>query len=85
MPEIKKKIPLFGRETDVTDVPVLKASEPWSEYELEDGSVLRVRNVPTSVLRIDGQYNADGTPLYLILTTPVVNLVKTSDHLRRQS
>jgi hypothetical protein len=63
---------ILGKEIDVADVPIASMNELPNIYELEDGSVLRVRNVVTSILRIEGQFNPDGTPVYLVLTTPVV-------------
>jgi hypothetical protein len=84
MPETKKKIPLLGREAEVADVPIVKSNEPWSEYELEDGSVVKFKSVASSVLRIEGQYNADGTPIYIVLSSPVVIVVSASDKLRKK-
>jgi hypothetical protein len=84
MPEVKKTIPLLGREVEVADVPISKSTEPWSEYVLEDGSVVRFKSVATSILRVEGQYNpADGLPVYLVLSSPVVNVVSAPDNLRQ--
>ncbi len=77
MAEIKKKLPLFGHEIDVSDVPVKKPEENFTRYELEDGSVIKVKNVLTSVLRVDNQWLPDGSPVYIVLATPVVS-VETS-------
>ncbi len=78
MPELKRTIKVFGVDTPVTDVPVSKTlSEHFSEYELEDGSVLRIKNVPNSILRVDGQFNADGRPVYLVYMTPVVSVISS--------
>ena len=68
MPETKKKLDIFGHETDVTDVPIAEATECFNEYVLEDGSVLRVKTVATSILRIEGQFTPDGKPVYIVLT-----------------
>jgi hypothetical protein len=77
MPELKRKIPLFGKEVDVADVPITRATENFSEYELEDGSMLRVKSVVTSILRVEGQFNpVDGSPVYLVLTNPVTTVLK---------
>jgi hypothetical protein len=85
MPEVRKKIPILGRETEVVDVPVAKATEPWNEYELEDGSVVRSKNVVTSILRIEGQHNPnDRLPIYLVLTSPVIQVVSSPEHLRKK-
>ena len=72
MAEQKRTMTILGKEIDVADVPIASMNELPNIYELEDGSVLRVRNVVTSILRIEGQFNPDGTPVYLVLTTPVV-------------
>ena len=74
MPETKKKLPLFGHEIDVSVVPVKSAEEHFTRYELEDGSILKVKNVMTSVLRVDGQWLPDGSPVYIGLSTPVVSV-----------
>lgn len=76
MAETKKKLPIFGTDTEVADVPVVRAEENFSYYELEDGTTLKVKNVATSILRIEGQFNPppDGRPIYLVLTSPVVNV-----------
>jgi hypothetical protein len=84
MPETKKKIPLFGHETAVADVPITKSTEPWSEYELEDGSVIRFKSVAASVLRFEEQYNADGMPIYIVLSSPVVVVASAPENLRKK-
>src|ERR1700683_5399043 len=78
MPEEKKKLTIFGAEIEVSKVPIRKATEFFNEYELEDGSVLRVKNVATSILRIEGQFNpASAEPIYLVLTSPAVSVEKS--------
>ena len=77
MAEQKRKMQIFGKEVDVTDVPTTSADEKFNEYTLEDGSKLRVKNVVTCVTRIDDQFNQDGTPVYIVLTSPVVIVVSS--------
>jgi hypothetical protein len=74
MAETKKKLPLFGHEIDVSVVPIKKAEENFTRYELEDGSTIKVKNVMTSVLRVDNQWLPDGNPVYIVLSTPVVGV-----------
>ena len=78
MPERKKVIKVFGNDTAVVDVPINKAVEYFNEYELEDGSVLRVKSVPNAILRVEGQYHGDGKPVYIVLTTPVVSVLSST-------
>jgi hypothetical protein len=76
MPETKKTIDIFGKQTVVAEVPILKSEESFNRYELEDGTVIRVKNVATSIMRVEGQFNPppDGRPIYLVLSAPVVNV-----------
>lgn len=74
MAETKKKISVFGHEVDVSDVPIVKADERFNLYVLEDGTVLRVKSVATSMLRVDGQYLPDGNPIYIVVITPAVSV-----------
>ncbi len=77
MAETKRKINLFGHDIPVTEVPVIEAEEPFLEYKLEDGTVLKVKNVAVSVLRVDDQFLPDGRPVYIVLSNPVVNVASS--------
>jgi hypothetical protein len=77
MPDKKRKMPVFGMDVDVVDVPITKAVEHFNEYELEDGSALRVKSVATSIIRVEGQFTPDGKPVYIVLTGPVVSVVSS--------
>lgn len=72
-----KSIALFGHDIPVTEVPVVESEERFIEYKLEDGTILKVKNVATSVLRVDDQYLPDGAPVYLVLANPVVSVVSS--------
>lgn len=39
-------------------------SEPWTEYLLEDGTVVRVRVIMVRANRREGQFNDHGAPVY---------------------
>jgi hypothetical protein len=80
----KRTIPLLGRQTDVTEVEIVDRKETPSEYKLDDGSVIRFVAVPTAVYRVDGQYNADGQPVYLILHGTVLTPTHVPDELMRK-
>jgi len=74
MPETKKKLPVFGREVDVSEVPITASEENVNHYTLEDGTTLKVKGVATSVMRIDNQFLPDGNPIYIVVMTPVVSV-----------
>ena len=84
MSEKKTKItlPNLG-EVDGTEVPITESTDRWTDIKLEDGSVLRMKPVVMSVMRIDNQYDQEGNPLYAIRSSNAMAVVSTPAHLRR--
>ena len=68
---------ILGSRKTVADVPITKATEFFNEYELEDGSVLRVKCVATAILRIVGEITPEGKPIYLVMTSPNTYVVSS--------
>ena len=62
--EEKTKVLINNQWVLATRVPVRSTQEGWSEYLLEDGSVVRVKIVVTEVAKVDDMYEPDGTPVY---------------------
>jgi hypothetical protein len=77
MPENSRSIQFAGVSIEVEDMDIVAAREQPSEYELKDGSIVKVRSVLTALMRVVGQTNADGTPIYLVNVTPVVTTLPT--------
>lgn len=66
----------FVNATEVEFKPDFeKGGEQSSVYALVDGSTMRVRAIVCKIIRIDGEYNSDGSPVYI---QQVNNLVSTS-------
>lgn len=84
MTEKRRKLNLLGRDTDVTEVNIVEKDERMAEYKLEDGSTIRFIAYPTAVLRVEGQYNADGMPLYIVMNAPVTAVVDAPENLKRK-
>lgn len=80
----KKKIPLQdGTYIEGTIMPFQTGGEHWSEYLVEDGTVLRVKLVATEVIRVDGEYDQEGNPVYILNSTNVM-VVSSPDDLKRK-
>lgn len=80
----KKKVQLpDGSFVEGTPIPFQTGGEHWNEYLVEDGSVLRVKLVATEVIRVDGQYDQEGNPLYVLNSTQVL-VASSPDDLRRE-
>lgn len=65
-----------------TPIEIESANEPWGEYRLSDGSVLRIKLVVVEVRRKEGEYAPDGNPLYEVQLAPVI-ATRAPEHLRR--
>jgi hypothetical protein len=82
--ERKRRVTVPGLgEVEVTEVGFRSGGENWNEYLADDGTVIRMKLVVTEVLRVDGQYDAEGTPVYLVKSTNVTS-ISAPDELRRQ-
>lgn len=75
-------VPGLG-EVDVTAVGYRSGGENWNEYLADDGTVIRLKPVVTSIFRVDGQYDAEGNPVYVVKSTNVMS-VSPPEELRRQ-
>lgn len=62
------KVQFNGSEVEASGVEVLTADEKWSEYQLADGKVLRLKTVLLDVQRIEGMKNSDGSQVYQFQT-----------------
>jgi len=59
----KVKVPVQGKDTPGVEVDVKSSVEHWNEYELSDGTALKVKVVVTRVVRTDN-FKPDGEPVY---------------------
>ena len=65
------------------EIAIKAANETWSEYDLADGTKLRVRPVMTSIERVDGQFSPDGAPIYNAKIQLVLDLRAATNLLRK--
>jgi len=84
MPEKKFKLPLGSTQIDVTEVDITSRTEGVIEFQLEDGAVIRLAVAPTQVMRIDGAFDNDGNPTYLVKHGIVVTTISAPQRVRRQ-
>jgi hypothetical protein len=64
---------------------VVNSKDGWSEFTLDDDTVIRTKVAMIDVKRAVGQFNqANGDPMYVLQMTIVTN-VKAPDRLKKQS
>jgi len=66
-----------------SEVQVKESTERWTEVELEDGTVVRLKASLMGAVRVEGEWDAQGNPAYALKVTPNIVIVSTPDHLRR--
>ena len=66
------KVSFQGRQVDAAFVDFLTRKEDFSEYQLVDGKVLRIKLVVTRILLVEGEKDPEGNPIYVIQSTNVV-------------
>lgn len=70
---------------DGMEVPVDESTERWSDVKLADGTLIRVKQTVASVIRIDGQYDAEGNPIYVLKSAPAVAIIHVEEALRKRA
>ena len=77
-----KKVPHASGNAVGVVVPVTESTERWSEFQLEDGSIIKIRATVLEAIRMNNEYDAEGAPVYtvkstnLLLVEPAENLCK---------
>ncbi len=85
MPEKRVRIPFppKGELVDGSEVPVRESTERWTDVELEDGTKLRLKPTVVKAVRVDGQYDQEGNPMYGIISNATMVVVSSPQHLRK--
>lgn len=69
----KMKIQFGSEIVEATPVDINQASEYFNQYILDDGTALKLKLVATKVFRVDGRYDAEGNPIYIVQSTNVLS------------
>ncbi len=85
MPATRRKIRMApnGPEKEAQLIDIQQSDEHWNQYLLSDQTVVKMKLVATEVWRVDGEYDPEGNPIYLIKSSNVVN-INPPDELRRK-
>ncbi len=71
---VKVVSPVSQREVEGSQMDFDSVAEPWASYKLSDGTTLKVRTIVTAVLRLEGEYDAAGNPIYTVSSQTVVQV-----------
>ena len=77
-----EKFDMGGRSVNGERKAYNTIQEQWNEYLLEDGATIRLKVVVKDIIRTE-LFNNDGTPVYIIQSTNVVD-ARVPEELKRQ-
>ena len=76
------KINFQGREVDATEVDFQTRKEDWNEQQLMDGSTIKMKLVVAEIFRVEGRYDNEGNPIYVVKSNNVL-IVRSPDDLKK--
>jgi hypothetical protein len=80
---MKRNIDFQGKKVEGETVNFKVISpEQWYEYQLQDGTILRVKTILATVIRLP-EFNPDGDPIYVINTQNHVVIGSVQEDLRK--
>ncbi len=79
---MKVQIQTSAGPKDAERVEIETRDETTSTFRLADGSEIRMRVAVTDILRVDGEYDGEGNPVYIVKSQNVVS-VFSPENLRR--
>ncbi|MGD1103503.1 MAG: hypothetical protein ABSA59_15745 [Terriglobia bacterium] len=65
-----------GKQERAVELDFDVKSEGWSTYSLEDGTVIKMKNVTSRVLKLLDRVKEDGSPFYILEGVAVVTTIK---------
>lgn len=71
-----------GKVVDALEVAVEEATERWTDLKLADGTTIRIKTVVLAVVRLEGEFDAEGQPLYQIKANQIMT-ASAPEHLRK--
>lgn len=79
----KKTFEYQGRKVQGQSVDFTAKSENWQQYELEDGSQLKMKIVLLDVVRLD-EYNENGDPVYQFSAQQLIG-IQVPDEFKKKA
>lgn len=70
--ETNVKVLFQGATVDGVELDFKTIREEWNEYQIGDGSSVRVKLVMTNIVKLKDKYDATGNPIYLLKSSNVV-------------
>jgi hypothetical protein len=79
----KVKVTHQGKQVEGVELEFKTKKEEWSEYEISDGSTIRLKLVVLNIVKLN-DFDPDGNPVYMAKSTNVIS-VSAPEHLKKGS
>ena len=76
------KMTYQGKEIDAVEVDFKIVKEEWNEYDLADGTRIRLKIVASNMIRALNEYDNDGNPIYLVKSSNIL-AVSVPENLKK--
>lgn len=71
-----------GRRERAEEISFETTKDAWSSYQLADGSVIKLKNVVSRILKLLDKQKDDGTPFYVVEGSAILTTVLPSGENR---
>jgi hypothetical protein len=68
----KREYDYQGRKIPGEEIDFETEKEGWNIYKLQDGTTLKLKTVISSIIRLKGEYDGAGNPVYLVNAAPAI-------------
>ena len=77
------KVPYSGKQVEADEVDFQTRKEEWNEYQLLDGSIVKMKSVVAGIFKVHDVFDEQGNPVYVIRSQNVTS-VSSPDELKRK-
>jgi len=71
-----------GERVEGVELDFKTTKEEWNEYQTTDGSIVRLKVVVISIVRLKDKYDNDNNPIYIVKASNVVS-ASTPEKLKK--
>jgi len=68
------KVPFEGKIVEGLEMGFKSISEDWNEYEVNDGTIIRLKVVVTNIAKLTDRYDKEGSPIYVVKSSNVLSI-----------
>lgn len=72
--ERNTKVPFEGKAAEGLDIDFKTIKEEWNEYQVNDGTIIRMKVVVTNIVKLTDKYDKEGNPIYLVKSSNVLSI-----------